>query len=366
MASALPTGSEPPLRRPRETLFEIAGLSVLFTLASLAPVAACVVTGEDAWSLVIVAGEVVHAHIGWAFGVFIPVLMGFYAIVGGGQLAKAANVGTTRRTLGIVAEMMVASLAPAVAALTLACIAKPVLAGSLLAVIPVAAVTLFLAVQLGGFVVFEKTLLLATAEETRTSTATLMGTLRVRSRRRVWVVFSVHVVSSVLLSVIVLACISLPGLLSMNGMFFLMSGMFSVVHATCCFFAVWASTYSRDRSSTILGWVVGVLLTLMMVLLSALFAIYFGWAAGWAFLGSVIFTSISALWPIARGPRFLADWTIRGGATRYAAKLVASTYARLVRDIVRLKADLKSPSLWQKIKIAVQRFRMEPPAQFTR
>ena len=149
------------------------------------------------------AGKVVLQHIGWAFGAYIPILLGFYAIVVGGQLvADPATAARTRRMLGLVAEVMTGCLVPALALIVAACIAEPAQAGALFVVVPVSAVMFFLAIQLGGFVVFERAEQLATAERTRDWAKERLRTLRSRSRTPIWLVVLVHTLLGALIGLV--------------------------------------------------------------------------------------------------------------------------------------------------------------------
>jgi len=87
---------------------EAAGMSVFATFAAFVLLA---FPSETAWPHLVEVAPVVGAeflaHVGWGFGVYIPVMLGFYAIVIGGQLVASPTVAArTRRRLGFAAEAM--------------------------------------------------------------------------------------------------------------------------------------------------------------------------------------------------------------------------------------------------------------------
>lgn len=112
------------------------------------------------------AGEVLLTHIGATFGVYVPTLLGFYALVVGQQIVDAPRFAArTRRVLGRVAEVMAACLVPALVLIVAACLRRPELAGAMFAVVPMTALVFFLALQLGSFVIIEDELRRENAQE---------------------------------------------------------------------------------------------------------------------------------------------------------------------------------------------------------
>lgn len=354
-----------PSRPAKEAVREIfvlsaVGLFIVFVLAALPG-------GNDgvyrAMGLAPVAGAVVLEHIGWAFGAYIPILLGFYAIVIGGQLvADPAAEARIRRTLGFAAEAMTGALVPALVLIITACIADPARAGALFVVVPVAGVMFFLAIQLGGFIVFERALLLASAERARDRAKERLETLRQRSRKPIWLVVVVNAVAGGLLGTVTTLAITRPtgSILALLGLYALIAlGIgFANAHGMHTF------RTAQDRMSKVMAWAFPTALYLAGALLTVQLFITSGPAGGAGVLVILVSSAASTLWPRKGAPRFLLNWTIQGAATGYAAKTITSMYVTNVRKIRELSQtpDTDEPAtLREKIGAALQALRGYAP-----
>lgn len=350
-----------PSRPAKEALKEIVAVSTIGLVVVL--VLTAFPLGDDrvyrVMGLAPEAGAAVLEHIGWAFGVYIPVLLGFYAIVIGGQLvADPATASRTRRVLGVVAEAMAGALVPALALILFACVADPPQAGALFVIVPVAGVMFFLAIQLGGFIVFERALLLASAERSRDSAKELLDALRPRSRKPVWLVVVVNALAGGLLGTLTALAIDPPtgSVLALFGLYALFSFVLSFANAH----GLYAFRTSQDRTSKVMAWVFPMTLFLVGLLLSTQMFFTSGPAAGTSMLVILTFSAASTLWRRKRTPRFLLNWTIQGAATGYAAKSVVAIYAanvRKVRELSQLQ-DAHEPADWRaRVTAALAAFR---------
>lgn len=332
-----------PSRPAKEAMSEIAGMSVFATFATFVLLA---FPSATAWSHLVevapVAGAEVLTHIGWGFGVYIPVMLGFYAIVIGGQLVASPTVAArTRRRLGFAAEAMAGALTPAMLLILAVCVKDPTKAGSLFVVLPAAGVTFFLAVQLGGFVVFEPALRLAEAIRSRAWAASRLPALRSRSRRPVWLVATATAVVGGILGLAVTFAIAPPPGSEL---------MLTVVHAM---FAAGLTLFNlhglhtfltaRDRLTKIAAWLFPVSIAL------AVFAIAVGLigdgaiAGGVSVLAVLAFCTLSALWSRSIPWAFGQDWSVRGAGAALAARAVARTYGTSVRAVNELSATQVLP-----------------------
>ncbi|QTX04324.1 hypothetical protein [Agromyces archimandritae] len=292
-------------------------------------------------------GMVVLEHIGWGFGVYVPILLSFYAIVIGGQLvADSTTAASTRRMFGFAAEAMAGALVPALVLIVAACVADPMQVGSLFVIVPVSAVVFFLAIQLGGFIVFERSLRLSAAERARDWAKEHLGALKPRSRKPIWFVVVAHAVvggagglgitllldrpsGSLLMLFLLYGSVALGlGLASVNGLF----------------------TYrtTQDRLYTVTAWIICSTLYLVGLLLALEAFVRIGPAAGLGVLSSVVLSLISTFWPRHRASRFVLDWSLHGAATRYAARSITTRYVRNVRVIREL---VQSPEPDQPISL---------------
>jgi hypothetical protein len=353
------TGEQPlPSRPAKEAFSEIVGMSAFATFLGFMLLA----FPGDNWvaqiiSVAPVAGMQVLQHIGWGFGVYIPVMLGFYAIVVGGQLVVSPRAAQIRRTLAFTAEAMASSLVPAVLLIVAACVRNPSAAGALFVVIPAAGVTFFLALQLGGFFVFEPALRLASAIRSRDWAAKHLVALRLRSRRPLWLVFGATTLVAGAMGVVVTMSTA-----SMSGSLILLAGIYLTFGAGLSIFnvhAVYTFHTARDRLSKVVAWLFPV--SIALVVLSLAFGLILNGAApgGAAVISIVAFCTLSALWPRRIPWKFGRDWSVQGAATAYAAKSVARTYARsvvAVRDLAPAPVSVEPMTIWGRLLAALQAF----------
>lgn len=349
-------------RPTRESLAEIAALSLVWVVLASLIATLPGLDGSVVWSLASAAGEAVLGHIGWAFGVFVPILLAFYAIVIGGQLAATVDAAKTQRTLGMIAEAMVSSLVPALLLIAIACIAKPEIAGALFVIVPVLGATLFLAVQLGGFIVFERELVLAKAERTRATLRALSRTLRVRSRRPVWIVMIANVVVAAGSGAAIAAFVASAGRVDSTTSFdprfaITMYATLTAFHTSACLFAVWTVRTASDRLTRILGWLIGVAVSLLFFFVVIPTMTSRGFATGIGLMTALVVSTASTLWQRGNKRRVSLDWTIQGAGSRSAARSIAKSHARTVRLIHATRSAIKQPSLRDRFAAAVGGFR---------
>ncbi|MEV8265789.1 hypothetical protein AB0P00_16755 [Microbacterium sp. NPDC077057] len=336
-----------PSRPAKEAMSEIAGMSVFATFAAFVLLA---FPSETALPQLVevapVAGAEVLTHIGWGFGVYIPVMLGFYAIVIGGQLVASPTVAArTRRRLGFAAEAMAGALTPALLLILAVCVKDPTKAGSLFVVLPAAGVTFFLAVQLGGFVVFEPALRLAEAIRSRAWAASQLPALRSRSRRPVWLVATVTAVLGGILGLAVTVAIAPPGseLVLTELVLTVVYAMFAAGLTLFNLHGLHTFLTARDRLTKIAAWLFPVSIAL------AVFAIAGGLigdgaiAGGVSVLAVLAFCTLSALWPRSIPWAFGQDWSVRGAGAALAARAVARTYGTSVRTVNELSATQVLP-----------------------
>jgi hypothetical protein len=310
-----------------------------------------------------VAGEAALGHIGWAFGAYIPILLGFYAIVIGGQfVGDASSAAKTRRTLGFVAEGMASALVPALVLIFVACIVDFSKAGALLVILPVSAVMFFLSIQLGGFVVFEPAVRLASARQSREWAAERLRALRLRSRRPVWLIVLANVLVGTGIGFLVLLSFrpSHFQLLLMTVMCF----MFALALSLSAVGGLFTVHTARGRSSRIVGRMLLLGTYSVVAVLTAEVWVANGAGAGLSLASVVVFSALSGLAPLTLMPRAAVTWSVHGASTRYSARSFALTYKRNVGEIrelmVRHQAD--RPTVRARLAAAARALR-EPARQ---
>ncbi|MBP5801327.1 hypothetical protein J2D78_04440 [Microbacterium maritypicum] len=346
------------VRPTREALLEIFALSLIAILLTwsaglLIHPGASPATVLDSAPKV---GAVVIDHIGWAFGVYVPVLLGFYVVIIGGQLTAPKEVAARiRRRLGFVAEAMVAALMPAVVLVAAACASDASSVGLVVLVLPVMSLTIFLAVQLGSFVVFEPALQVATSTRTRDWASRRLRTLGYRSLRPAWLSLLCSASAFGLAATVITLMFFLP--VPEWWIPFAVLGIYSCLALVLCAASVTGSFLrdtASDRFSRILGWVL-IVGPYGIVLVAAVHsAVTVEPIAPLGFGVVTSLTAVSTLWPASRS-RLIRDWSLRGTARRLAAKSVVRTYRSSVaklRELGRDAAGTDGPPLLHRLRVA--------------
>lgn len=339
-----PTAELLPARPWKESLREIAGAGAFLAVATYLFLAFLggEETPEGAWRVAPVAGEQVLQHIGWGFGVNIPVLLAFYAIVIGGQLVASPSASATRRTLGAVAQMMAAAFLPALLLILAACIHDPSQAGALVVIVPATGITLFLAVQLGGFVVFDNAQKLAAAIRNRDWAQGRLQTLRARGRRPLWLVIALNTALGGAIAFSLTTVIASPK--GPLWLLFLVYAMFCLGLTLVNIFGVQTLRTAQDRPSKALAWLLPISMNMIVATIALNLFIQDAGAGGIALFAVLVFCTLSALWPRRFMGRLLLNWTIQGAGTAYAARSIARRYSKACREIQELSCTT-SPEL---------------------
>lgn len=365
MTNPLPTytANEPLTSRPwKESLSEIAGASAVLVVLTYIILAAPGGGGslEQVWNTAPIAGGQVLEHIGWGFGVYIPVLLAFYAIVIGGQLVESPAAAATRRSLGLVAQAMAAALAPALLLIIAAYADDLSKAGALVVILPATGITLFLAVQLGGFVIFEDTLKLAAATRTRDWAQNRFQALRIRGRRPLWLVQAVTAIVGGTFAFALTLCLASPT--GPLWTLFLVYVMFTLGLTLFNTFGVQTLRTAQDRSSKIAAWLLPLSMGLIVTTIALNLFLNDAGAGGIAIISIVAFCTLSTLWPRSYMGRFWLNWSIQGAGTASAARAIVRRYVKAAREIRELTPAVKPdspPTLRERILAAVQAFRAE-------
>ncbi|PPG88004.1 hypothetical protein C5C00_09300 [Rathayibacter rathayi] len=311
---------------------EIGMMAVAVTLMPVSLLTVFPASGPETWSPFLAdAGAVTMQHIDSGLSGFIAVLLAFFALLIGGPIATGQPTAAgTRRLLGFTSELMASFLLPAVVLVAAACITDPRQCGSLVVIIPQVGIILFLALNLGCFIVFEPALLIAAAETSRHVVRQRLRSLGLRSRKPTITVFGMNVGAGIVLGAAgALACGAGLGAVVTAA---LISGVLTLGLAPIVTVLAAASLSATERSSRIMGWM-------------TLGFFWFGSLAGSlltagphgerivAVTAPMVIVGLSVTVPIVRSRR-LADWSLHGLARRSAARSLARAYAGHVNTLI--------------------------------
>jgi hypothetical protein len=338
-------------RQARESISEIANASVglMWVVVAVALIPYDVASISRLLTWAVPAGEVALDHIGWGFGFVIPTMLGFYAIVSGGQLVGSPLEPRTRRVLGTVAELLFVALMPALFLIIAACIYRPALAGALFVVVPAYLLMLFLSVLLGGFVVFELETRRAAALATSAWARGRIASLNDRSRKAPGLVLVANIAAGAVLGTATSLAVAGPTTVVL---------IWAAVHlgmstllAGSMFLAVLVTRTARDKSAMALSW-----LPLAFVSFTLIVFVILLWdeAAASGSIGLIVlavFFVLTAFRLRSRRARVLLDWSIQGVATRAAVRSITRRLLKVQAEIAELKPlDEQQPTVLTRLR----------------
>lgn len=298
-----------------------------------------------------VAGLAILQHIGWGFGVYVPVLLGFYVVVIGRQLAAdKAKEHETRRELGLVATALAGALVPALFFVVVACIKDPMKAGALIVVVPASLLVFFLAIKLGSFGVVEEELRLKNAMSSREWAKGRLKALRVRSRKPLTAVLFVNALTGVIGGfAVVYFAVGISPEFAAIGILYLLAALGLAYVGMNWHYSLRTATGKSDK---ITGWLLAgmVYVAVVSVAIVALGSSIPQAGVGLFVLMAVLF--LATLAPIREASPILVNWTLRGSAAREAASWIARKHRRNVLEIMELgpeTGDNNRPTLRERI-----------------
>lgn len=315
-----------------------------------------------------VAGEELIEHIGWGFGVIVPALLGFYAIVVGGQIALPTEESVRlRKSLGALSIVLTAALVPALCLIVVACFANPAVFSVILVILPAAGVTLFLAVKLGGFVVFEESKRLEMAIQSKKDAALKLSKLGRCGKRTIWAVIAAHVGVGAIVATVVAVSIgwipdgadSFAELAIWVSLFAILTGALALLATRL--FSQRELTMSRSGRGSFVALLVAVLTGFVWwAVVSSLDES--SWPIGFTLFAVLAILTIPVLWPRTRSPQFLLNWGVKGAGAAYAKRSLEKTRALAEQEIEELTPTVESvlrPSLATRLQRALQELRAE-------
>ncbi|WP_313280557.1 hypothetical protein [Timonella senegalensis] len=274
-----------------------------------------------AFDQLVLFGPEIADHIGWALGIFIPMQLGFYALIIGKQIAgDPESTAATRRSLGSVAVLMTALLFPSIVSIVGSALRGLTSPGLLLVYLPPAALMFVLASQVERF-----------------STTEAEVQLRARTlHRRALVAQRSHVpaparwaLPGIFLNLLVVTGVGLAAVRFVGGgasgaagsawprlvTAFLTSALFLVAVVLLC---LWLYHAKTDRFSKVGA---GILLALVFSMFLGVALTYESEGAkglGAGLLVLLAWTVISAFIPTGKVPALVRDLSLGGSAARLA------------------------------------------------
>jgi hypothetical protein len=286
------------------------------------------------------AGKLLYGQLQWTLSVYITTLLAFYAVSIGGQvLGGPVAAANTRRVLGFIAELMAAATLALVAFVAVHCWQNPANWAVLIILLPVVGIILFLALQLGSFLVPDREIRVALAESTRAQACEQLARVRQRSRHGFLIVLGANSAAIGLGAFL----LSLPVAVD-DSAFLLWSfyvGLAAVMLLTTAVASYGRLTF-RDREVRI---VIGFLLPSFMYLglaIAVVGLIISGVAmpprAGWSVTLLIVAMVATGYWPRTQAPRWILDWSMQGVTAKCAGRSLTKEYMKAVRTSRELKA----------------------------
>ena len=348
-------------RSVRETAWESIAFSLVILILVFLPVLGIAgtkgVTAAIKWT--VAAGRLLSGQVGWTLTIYVTVLLAFYAVSIGGQILGDANAAArTRRVLGYIAELMAAATLAPVVFVAFYCWQVPAMWAVFIVLVPVVGIILFLALQLGSFVVFAREVRIANAERARHQACEQLRRLRRRSRHRFWLVW---VANSAVIATIGLL-VSLTA--NLTGRTALLLYIYYVITAAILLAADAYSLHeflgANDLFTRVTTWVLPFLLYLLVGVLP--FQAFFmsgklrlPLPVGWSLVAVIVLTLTTTFLPRARASRAMIDWSIQGASARWAAKSLTKKYSKAVREYRELQASQPAaPRLLRRIRDALR------------
>lgn len=331
-------------RSVREAIPETVAMLLLLMVLVGTPIylAADHSDAEGVWIVTATAGALLYEQAGWALNTYIAVLLGFYVVSIGGQLLGGPNVALrTRRILGFVGELMTAATVVLFLFLVFYCARETDKWALMIVFVPMVAIIAFLGLQLGGFVVFERSLRIAAAEKTRINTEGLIRKLGLSSSRSFWLVWVVT--SAAIAAVALLASLPLKDL----GSTFLAFGFFFLVELFLTGVLAWTHRLrliDHDFFSRVVVWLLPLLVFALvsvgpLVVFLGLGSPPLPFKLGMAFVTLMGGAALVSFWPRREKPSWLLNWSINGVAARLAERTLKKRLAQTEKHLAELAVE---------------------------
>lgn len=289
------------------------------------------------------AGRVLLNHVDWAMSIYVTTLLGFYAVVIGGQiLAGGAAARQTRRVLGGVAELMSAAAIILLACVAVYCFHEPQQSAVMIVLLPAVGIVFFLAAQLGRFLVAEREVRLKAAAKTRDGAQAKLDSLPNGSAQNVVAVIGLNT-GAIALVATLLTWLNVGG----DGDVGELAAIVGLYLAVTTLFACW-NAYARHaaRMADQIGRFA--FLAITVVLYSSLGAVVLKvWSTASSLSMSFLLIGLasagSALLPMRSTPRWLVNWSLGGASLRLTRRSLIKIHRRTAEEYDDLRLNPDSP-----------------------
>lgn len=327
-----PTNSDPLPRQPKAAVAEILFLGFGFTYVSAAIVyvALAGVSASDVVQWAGNSGKLLLDQIGWTWGIYVAVLLAFYAVIGGEQiLGSRMAAARTRRNLGFVAEIMAASTVPALAIVLIYCAEDPMRWSALFVLIPVEGIILFLGVQLGVFVVFEREIRRARARETLAWATSQLAALQDEVGRPVWTVLPANAAA---VATVALVPVLLTGT-KLALAYWVLLFMAALVQLGINSYTVYDTKISSGWLTKGMSWLLPAFTTGSGVVLGAAVGFQHQFGHGMSVALVPLLALAITIWPWNHPEWRLSEWSIQGAASRLAVTTLQKRRKRALDEL---------------------------------
>lgn len=349
-----------------ETLSETFALFLVMLTLLASPFLAMAGVGrvESALDLARSGGEELFGQLGWAVGTSTTVLLSFYVVVYGGQIIDAGtSAARIRRLLAGVSELMAAATAVLLVCVAVYCIQAPRHWAVMVVLVPAVGIVVFLAVQLGRFLLADVEVRRAEAKRLRDDAKGQLAKLGPRSRLRFAKIF---VANSVGISAIAtgVAVLMEPMPVNLADRLLLTAGVMGLYAVVTAFLLGGSAFAMNEAMGTTSRWATPITIGLTaiffgLVVLGALsYFLQGNLGMAVAYVVVVVLSAVTTYSPLLKAPRALVNWSIHGGVARLHAKELVRIYARTAREYRALRpvpdaapAAAESPSVLRRLLV---------------
>ncbi|WP_155490386.1 hypothetical protein [Propionibacterium freudenreichii] len=294
------------------------------------------------------AGKVLLPEIEPTLGMYISVVLGFYAIVFGNRYAthlekeptpNLSELVRVRRTLARIAELTASTLVPILVLIVIAFIADPAQLVRIPVIIILATTVFTLSTLLGQFNVLDIESQINTTKSSLERLSNLLKELQPYSKRPPALVILFHLLIIAVLISLVYFITNPSGDLRLQ--FIALSATLSLLLGVASLIGLFAFLSGKSTFDRLIGVIVSIIVYLALLVTIIAMSIT-GNPIGICLLSIFIFLTISSLVPRNVAHQNLVDWSLKGLVAQLATKDASSSYDRNKAWLTKLNRQLNS------------------------
>lgn len=295
------------------------------------------------------AGKVLLPEIEPTLGMYISVVLGFYAIVFGNRYAthlekeptpNLSELVRVRRTLARIAELTASTLVPILVLIVIAFIADPAQLVRIPVIIILATTVFTLSTLLGQFNVLDIESQINTTKSSLERLSNLLKELQPYSKRPPALVILFHLLIIAVLISLVYFITNPSGDLRLQ--FIALSATLSLLLGVASLIGLFAFLSGKSTFDRLIGVIVSIIVYLALLVTIIAMSIT-GNPIGICLLSIFIFLTISSLVPRNVAHQNLVDWSLKGLVAQLATKDASSSYDRNKAWLTKLNRQLEAP-----------------------